>query len=211
MEGETLMAKSESDKPQLGWGFLFQWMLATTVGMIISGGILVIIMKSLISNGFNPTSIESAMIFGSLTGASLGLMQWLVLRRHTSIAGWWVLSTTLSLTGGEVITWGTLVPSIPSWIGFSLIGILVGGSQWLILKQYSSRAFSWVFASLLGWAAFEELTVRIAKMLPLELRYLAWPMGTILMGAVTGVALIYLLRHPLQKSSDSTQVPQSSQ
>ncbi|MBI1730141.1 hypothetical protein HY229_05020 [Candidatus Acetothermia bacterium] len=128
------MAKSESDKPQLGWAFLFQWMLATTVGMVISGGIFVLIMISRISSGLNPVSLETAIIFGSLIGASLGLMQWLVLRLHIPMAGWWVLSTTLSLTGGAVITWGTLVPSIPSWISFSLIGILVGGSQWLILK-----------------------------------------------------------------------------
>lgn len=186
-------------------------MLATTASMVISGGIFILILKSLISNGFNPASMESAMIFGSLIGASLGLMQWLVLRLHISVAGWWILSTTLSLTAGAVITWGTLVPSIPSWINFSILGILVGGSQWLILKQYSSRALWWVFASLLGWVLFAEIGVRMAKMFPLEMRYMAWPLVSILMGAVTGIALIHLLRHPLQESSDSTQVPQSSQ
>lgn len=70
------------------------WVLATAavwplcyafIGLSIRGAIEI--------GGFPFTSLASWVVTFALIGAALGSIQWLVLRRHFSQAGWWVLAS----------------------------------------------------------------------------------------------------------------------
>ena len=60
---------------------------------------------------------------------------------------WWTLATTIA---GAIV--GALEAS-----GFQFIatifftGMLIGAAQWLVLRQYISKAFWWIVVSTLGW------------------------------------------------------------
>jgi len=70
-----------TERPQAGWGFGVWWVLATIVGFAV---------------GVGPTF--GVGVFGVVAfGATVGIAQWLVLRRHVSRSGWWVLATTVGL------------------------------------------------------------------------------------------------------------------
>jgi hypothetical protein len=60
---------------------------------------------------------------------------------------WWILATTIS---------GAIVGALEA-AGFQLVatifftGLLIGAAQWLVLRQYITKAFWWIAVSTLGW------------------------------------------------------------
>jgi hypothetical protein len=82
--------------PRAGW-----WVLVSTLGWILGFGVLALADKfteNLVTGAIQPE--VSALVFFLAAGASLGILQWLVLRRHMLQAGWWVLA--------NVVGWGIL-------------------------------------------------------------------------------------------------------
>lgn len=123
---------------------------------------------------------------GVVTGGLLvGVLQWLVLRRHLTGASRWVSAGFGAVLAVGVVIFGVgAVDSDVGWIvGVSLFGTTVGVLQWLVLRSQVSRAGWWVAASTLGWAA-------------------GMPFGDIngppglgaVYGAVTATTLVWLLR-----------------
>ncbi len=82
--------------PRAGW-----WVLVSTLGWILGFGVLALADKfteNLVTSAIQPE--VSALAFFLAAGASVGILQWLVLRRHMLQAGWWVLA--------NVVGWGIL-------------------------------------------------------------------------------------------------------
>ena len=109
-------------------------------------------------------------VSGAMAGASVGLMQWLILRRQLSRAGWWVLA---SIVGGAVgFSLAGRFPLNPT-VGFgpigpvgrlhgdvtavAVLGIQIGAPlgivQWFVLRQRFFRAGWWLLANIVGFAA----------------------------------------------------------
>ena len=128
---------------------------------------------------------------GVITGGALiGLLQWLVVRRHVRGAVGWVLASAgaLAVVGVVIFGVGVVDPDL-GWIaGVSLFGTVVGVLQWTVLRQQIPRAGWWVLASTVGWV-------------------LGMPAGDVngppalgaVYGAVTATVLVWLLR---QRRSD---------
>lgn len=101
---------------EAGW-----WIWASTVGWVAGWAIIV-------SGVIIPpeTSLVASLIAGAVIGASLGLAQWLVLRRFVAEAGWWipvnVAGWSVAFTGllGSTVT-GTVVGAVT---GFALDWLL---------------------------------------------------------------------------------------
>ena len=101
----------------------------------------------------------------AVAGASLGVAQWLVLRRQLSRAAWWVLASIVggALYGGAGravygavfgvvgVALGTAVGKPIGLIVFAAVfGASVGVAQWLYLRRKVSRAGWWVLATVVG-------------------------------------------------------------
>jgi hypothetical protein len=77
--------------PHMGW-----WVLVTTGGWLL-GGLLIVISSWLNFWTYESFDIDLAFI---VMGLSIGVGQWLLLRRRLPRAGWWV--------GANVVGWGLL-------------------------------------------------------------------------------------------------------
>jgi hypothetical protein len=89
--------------PRAGW-----WVLASTAGWIAGLGVPAVVFK--VVEGIAPGAIEPevfAVAFFVAVGTAVGMLQWLVLRRHAPQAGWWVLA---------------------SIVGWAALGLIVGKS-----------------------------------------------------------------------------------
>ena len=136
-------------------------------------------------------------------GFSVGIFQWLNLRRRVSWAGMWIwvtavgwmISIPLALS---LYTWLRSISAsafVDIWgktIQATMIAILIGAIQWLLLRRYVSRAGWWILANLIGWNAASLLAGAGAMVGVLD----SIPMG-ISVGAVTGLVLTWLLQQSL--------------
>jgi len=162
------MTNDKIQRITIDWALLGQWILASTlgwvVGWILSGDVGV--------------------------GTVVGITQWLVLRREIGRAGWWILATAVGWTlGWAVVMAGVIVPPQPdlagSMLAGAIIGLIVGLSQWLVLRLAVDQAGWWVLASTIGWA------VAMTGMI-------GWTLSGAAAGALTGLMLDWLLRFPRQ-------------
>lgn len=143
-----------------------------------------------------PADIWSGYL-GLVVGATLiGVLQWLVLRRHVSRAGWWVVSSlgAVAVVGLVIFGLGAFDPDVGWFLGVGLFGMAAGMLQWVILRGQLPRAAWWIVASAVGWI-------------------LGMPLGDVngppalgaVYGLATGTALVWLLR------SDQTEPARSVQ
>jgi serine/threonine-protein kinase len=199
-------------RSQVGWGFGILWVLLNTLGWpigVIAGWVLAEISEDGPWGGVLE-EILAHVVFAAALGSVVGLMQWVVLRRQISKAGWWVLA---SVTGLAVsIGAGTAVAALIDgsfglddlavlciWTAvFALGGALIGVSQQLILRQQVSRASWWVLASTLGWAL--SIFVAGGFLLALDSQIGAFLVGGVVLGLVTVVAMVWLLRQPVPEA-----------
>jgi len=184
---------TERGKP--GWVFWGWWFLAST--LVPAVGLAMLLFAWLVIASGNLThgkGIEILLVGIPLLFASIGIAQWLVLRRQVSEPGWWVLSSTVGgvvglvvglIVGGAVggvaveavgeLADGNVVGGL---VGFAAFGASVGIAQWFVLRRKVSRAGWWVLASTVG------VVVPVVGY-----------------GAITGAALVWLLRQPVPEEA----------
>jgi hypothetical protein len=187
---------------QVGWVFWLQWVLASTVGMFVGLIIAFLIIGNVLENLGN---LPSNLLGGIGLGIGLGVLQWLVLRGQVSGVGWWILA---SAAGGYGIIKGW--PEGYYWSSFAMVldwtvvvalgGAVTGILQWLVLRGQVSRAGWWVLASTVGYG----LGVTVARAFPWGYDFLdgigALVVTAAVLGAVTGGALVWLLRQPVPEA-----------
>jgi hypothetical protein len=167
-----------SDSPlAVGWGFWLWWVLASTVGWAAAGPVAAL--------GLYRDIVVAGYVGVAVGGIVAGVLQWLVLRRRVARAGGWVLASIVASAVVGVVVFGVgVVNADVGWIGGAgLFGTAVGVLQWLILRQQVARAGWWVLASTVGWVAGGPAGA-----------FLGWPALGVVYGAITGIALVWLLR-----------------
>jgi hypothetical protein len=137
----------------LQWPFLRQyisrspwWILMSSVGACIA-----LVISGVVVGG-------NVYLYFALEGAALGLMQWLVLRRQLTSAGWWIVASTIGwLIGGlgtvaagavynllsnDLSDAAALVVAhtAPNMIGGVLCGVVTGVSLAMLLRKQKSPA-----------------------------------------------------------------------
>ncbi|MEB3336107.1 MAG: hypothetical protein VKJ46_01500, partial [Leptolyngbyaceae bacterium] len=86
------------------------------------------------------------------------------------------------------------------------VGTVLGLAQWLVLRPHSRQASWWVFASALAWAwgllvAFIATGIVILNGFSIQTILVEGAVGAILgvvVGAITGFALVWLLKPRLE-------------
>jgi hypothetical protein len=145
--------------------------------------------------------------FGIMLGIGVGILQWLVLRRRVSGAGWWILASTAGGYGIIQAGFEGFSQSLESYgllLSFTgvvaLGGAVTGILQWLVLRGKVSRAGWWVLASTVGWV----LGVTVARAFPWggdDSDFIGALVVTgAVLGVVTGGALVWLLRQPVPET-----------
>jgi hypothetical protein len=181
---------TDSDEPRAGgWRFFLWWMLAF-LGFPL-GGLLALVLVGSVEGA------ASGALGGALAGAVIGAAQWLVLRRYLRVGPEWVLATALGVAIGDAL--GALLTGAGTGIGALLVtglaaGVAVGLLQWgLFLRGRLLVASLWVpvvaIAWTLGW------TVTWATGVDVERGYYVFgALGALVFAAVTGLAMLLMLR-----------------
>ncbi len=198
------------------WTIALEWMLATVVALGLADLLVEILAFAVLGMAM---IVFLPLLGGAMLGFPVGALQWLVLRRHVSESGGWMLATGAGFTGAWLlgITLAFVAASGRADFGaFWALGAttpVVGLAQAAILRRWTSRAGFWVLASALGWTAFVAVEVFGARSLSVVSdatgRLVSWIAGyavtssvgaTLLGGAfaggITGVSLLWVLRSP---------------
>ena len=214
------MVAIKTDGGQIGWRFGLRWVLLTIAGWAIGfplGFVLVAVAGLII--GVHEGSIllklglDNAAAF-IVVVAVVSLMQWLALRRVVQRAGFWVLASIIGFTISSSIH-GVVchVYGYPDDLGplgaqvwtlfFILGGTLTGLLQQRILRHQVRRSGWWVPASAAGWGLVVIGFGIVSKILGVRLQVVGEIASSGLLGIVTGVTLIWLLRQPRQQTLDT--------
>jgi hypothetical protein len=122
------------------------------------------------------------VLFLAFPGTAVGLAQWLILRRHIADGRWWLFANSVAFAA----TFVALEPLENHRFAAelrALIGIAIVIAQWLVLRWRSPAAWSWIFVNSVG------LGIAIPALV-----FDGFVFGVVI-GAITGIALIWLLRH----------------
>lgn len=151
--------------------------------------------------------VQSAFVFGTLFGvlygttfgAVGGFAQALILNRYISTR-WWVLTSALAWAcvwgaiWGNAWAWGWTGTIIAIETGYGLLGAtLVGLLEWFVLRKQVSRAYWWIFATVMSWIISRWIVLELGNRLFTFPFSWLWILVGIGNGIVTGGALMYIL------------------
>lgn len=143
------------------------------------------------------TTPGRALLAGALSGATLGLVQWLVLRsRLPLLPFWWVIATSIGMSIGLAVG-ATLLGDETAgrellWRA-AITGACVGVAQWIVLQPLVPQAFVWVGAVAIGWPLGWFITRGIGVDLSFKWSVFG-SVGAWAFQLLTGLTLYFLLR-----------------
>ena len=206
---DALAARERTPRPRpVGWGGFSVWVLVTAVGTVLVSG----------------SQIANYLYYGiqPLTMIALAVLQWLVLRRWIPKVGWWAPVTLAAWMAGPAIgfTAAEIVSELAGMtlravsgierlpvllttlIAYALVGVVVGASQWLVLRRSLPKARWWIAALAVAWGFGElaaaggaELVDGLHETTGPELWYAGyWGTNALLHALVTGAALVWITR-----------------
>ncbi len=118
------------------------------------------------------------IILGIVAGMIIGSLQQLLLRRMIKINGmYWVIATTVGITMYMIVESGLYTSYIsqhfpPSSIArygfYAASGLVLGISQWLVLRQNYIRSEWWILATTLSFPISTMITSFFYNQLPLS-------------------------------------------
>lgn len=205
----------KAEPKQAGWAFGLLWVVASAIGIFL-GFIAAFSIGTFVSDTMG--NIATGVFAGMVLGTGVGMMQWLVLRRRVTKAGWWIPASAF---GGLVLiaagSGSYLIPKESLSGALAATGILVAGGplmgalQWLVLRNKVGRAGWWIVASTAGWG-FIILMVRTTPFGGGDGgAVLAIVAGVTFLASITGGVMVWLLRHsdPIAQSKCTSPAPGS--
>jgi hypothetical protein len=178
------------------WGFWLKWVVAT-IGIVVPFIALAYVTWSPAGDNAATDAVTNA-VGGAVAGAVIGFVQWLVLRQQVYRAGWWVLATAVGLAVSS---------ALDGFVSSAVSGALLGLSQGLVLVQQERVASDemrwWVMVNALDSVVYDALFRSLYKadgtavnpeVYVVDLGYF------VISTAITGLVLVWLLRHPVSKA-----------
>ena len=181
------------------FGLWLGWTLATAGGMLL-GFLPTILLVDVLNLGLAQLAVPV------LAGTVIGFAQWLVLRRYVTASTQWHWMDGISWAAGYILGL-LLVQLLPSsvfaaFIGYFLFGAIVALVQWPVLRREIPQVFTWLVASAVAWAVGYWVSQAVLSIFTDPLidpvvgtTAIAVTSGLVA-GAITGVALIWIVRKP---------------
>ncbi len=181
-------------------GLWLGWTLATVLAMLIAFLPPALIVDQL------PLWLARILI-PLWAGFLVGVLQWLVLRRYVTSTHDWVLNVGagwgLGFALGLLLIQALGKSFLGAVVGYILFGVIVGLIQWPVLRREIPSVVPWVLASVVGWALGAilgpivlSLFVRGGTIDPLVGAAVIAGVTGLVAGAITGLALIWIVRKP---------------
>jgi hypothetical protein len=155
--------------------FWIAWTLVTIIGYVLG---IVVVLPFAVSLAYAAgPPVVTGLISGAVLGATVGVGQWLLLRRRTPINFTWVWASVVGGMLGMALGMSiepatgaaealrnstrealqaaqTLIPWRVAWqtsLTGALFGLGMGLGQWWALRQYARSAYWWILANGVGW------------------------------------------------------------
>lgn len=147
------MTTPKVERRHPGWMFWLLWIAATYVGALLYfipvGAVQIVVGLDRLDDPQRASEIArwmlvlAAVLCGAACGSTIGLAQWLVLRREIERIGWWVAAT---VAGYASIGLLPLIASVfqPGWLDWAITLIINGKMHWLARVVPSWPAASWL-------------------------------------------------------------------
>lgn len=189
----------DNPRPRIKPGNLFLAWMITSLGFPF-GGVLALSLAGPMDD------VISAALGGLLAGAVVGVAQWLVLRNYFGIDFTWVLATVSGLALGNTVGMILIVSgrelSDLILVG-AVAGICVGAAQWTLLRERLKFAGAWVPALAVAWPLGWTTTWSIG--VDVSIGYAVFgAVGALVFAAITGAALVLLLRNSSRTQAAGT-------
>lgn len=150
---KTLVMKWLNSRQSL---FLFNWFLATVIGMIAG---------TYTSIGFHSDWLLFMINLNWVTaiGVFISATQWFVLQ-HLASAKWWLFTSFLGFLFAAIISGlflqaiqgvsfsNQLYRSVYNFCEGAIIGFCAGLIQWASIRHFLPKFKLWIFASILAWS-----------------------------------------------------------
>jgi len=195
-EGQAM--ENNEERP-LGKRFSRRWVGANVVGWLL-GFVLVVVL----AEAWEFIGGGAQFMVGAGMGAGVGVLQGRVIGPWVTSSRQWFLASTIGM-GAPFLLWDVGVGlgmnwPLSLWVCVLSGSMLVGLLQQRLFRPYRPRVRWWVAACVIGWMIPEGVIVLSdLGLLPGRWEYLSVAViffgGTIL-GAVTGVALPWMLSLP---------------
>lgn len=180
-------------------GLWLGWTLATAGGMLL-GFLPTILLVDLLSLGLAQIAVPV------LAGTVIGFAQWLVLRRYVTASTQWDWTDGISWAAGYILGL-LLIQMLPStvfvvFIGYFLFGVIVALVQWPVLRREIPQVVTWLAASAVAWAVGYWVSQAVLSLFtdplidPVVGTAVIAVTSGLVAGAITGVALIWIVRKP---------------
>lgn len=180
-------------------GLWLGWTLATAGGMLL-GFLPTILLVDVLSLGLAQIAVPV------LAGTVIGFAQWLVLRRYVTASTRWDWTDGISWAAGYILGL-LLIQLLPSavfaaFIGYFLFGVIVALVQWPVLRREIPQVLTWLVASALAWAIGYWVSRAVLSLFtnpmiePVVGTTVIAVTSGLVAGAITGVALIWIVRKP---------------
>ena len=195
--------------------FWRKWILVNALvlilGYIVSGFFVLLINEVIFGLTMSEwgTPFEQSIMqiaAGTVIGISMGITQWLLLRKVFDVSLFWLYSVAIGFIIIELIA-GIILWKLNinrgelSFIEFNALahalilaitGLLIGMIQLPLLRKHYSGSVYWVIASTLAWGISILITV-IDQESELAL-LITFIIGAFLYGAITGATLMWIMR-----------------
>ena len=182
------------------FGMWLEWTLATAFGMLL-GFLPSIVLVNLMDLAF------ARIIVPLFAGFLVGLAQWVVLRKYVNGVADWVLAAGASWAVGYalglLIMNGLTGTGLDGFFGYVLFGVIVALVQWPILRREIPNVWMWILANVIGWTTGFYLSQISLDLFfndpvinPVASTSVLSGVSGLVAGAITGVALIWIVRQP---------------
>ena len=174
-----------------------QWVVAVVAGWAI-GFFLCEALEQFLTTFF---------IDGLVIGSAMGIAQGLVLRRRIAPLIPWVVVSVIGFGIGKFAA-DAVGPALPGMaapvVSGAIIGLSAGIAQSLVLLNRFSRVWWWVAANVAAWAAgWSFISLADGSDLAIAMVYVVGAAGAAVVGVITGIALLGLLRHRTPEAATS--------